>query len=443
MEIYRPRDITLFNFCKTFLKKALEVLEQYLKTGAYIPLITYYEPVPHVNKNGKIESISYVPYENQDSGYLILKCYKALNDLPEVRIACDYISEKRYLVIAESNFDPFTLLMQALKDYLKNKGSLDYQEKEFLDIYTRIENLVFDNKILFRCTAKLENFLCSKDLIELDRSHFIKTYTQAECKEIYRHPSINIYDHTLPVPEDFKIEVLTSKDKANWGEAGIQGTDEVKQVLTALRLFKDSAVGIATLESGEPITWFPFTGKACQLLQPHPAGGLCLMEDHEIPELIDLWKTIKNINYGNFPSLGIAIKRFNYSHEHKEREDALIDIMIGLEALYMKEIGELRFKLALRVATFLEASLPMHSGKKETIFNAVYEAYKWRSNIVHGLKKVPDTKIWECRIVKTYLSDSIKQFARLSQKHLYKHVLDKIDECIKSDSRENLKILFF
>ena len=443
MEIHKSRDITLFSFCEAFFKKALGILEQYVKTGASIPLITYYEPVPHVNKNGEIKSISYVPYEDQDFGYLILKCYKAIEDLPEARIACDYISEKKYLVIAESVFDPFTLLTQALKYYLKNKGSFDYQEKEFIDIYTKIENLIFNNEILFRCTSKLKNFSCSKDLIELDRSHFIKKYTQEECKETYRHPSINIYDHKLPIPGDFKIEVLTSKDKANWGEAGIEGTDEVKQVLTALRLFKDSAVSIATLEINEPITWFPFTGKAYQLLPPPPIGDLCLIEDHEIPELIGLLETIKNINYGNFPSLGVAIKRFNYSHEHKEREDALIDIMIGFEALFMKkeERDELRFKLALRVATFLEASMSMHRGKKNAIFDAVYEAYKLRSHVVHG-QKVPGTMIWEYRIVKKYLSDSIKQFARLSQKYTHEKVVDKIDGCIKSDSMENLEVLF-
>jgi len=442
MKTFEPKDIKLFNFCKTFFEKALEVLKHHTETGEFIPVETYYAPVSHLNKNGKTESISYKPYNDQDFGYLIHKCDKALKDLPEVEDACNYIDTKKYLVIGSSNFASFILLTQTLEDYLKNKGSLDYQEKEFLDIYTGIEDLVFNNEILFRCTAKLKNFSCSNDLIEFDKSHFIKTYTQAECKEIYHHPSINIYDDNLPVPGDFEIGVLTTKDKANWGKSRIEGTDEVKQVLTALRLFKDSAVGIATIES-EPITWFPFTGKAMQLLPYLPIGGLCSIEEHEIPELISLWKTIKNINYEKCSPLGIAIKRFNYSHEHKEREDALIDIIIGLEALYMgvDEIAELRFRLALRVATFLEASLPMYKGKKNAIFDAVYVAYKLRSKVVHG-SKVSATKMEKCRIVKTYLSDSIKQFAWLSQKHRHKDVLNKIDESIKSNSRKNLKSLF-
>lgn len=153
----------------------------------------------------------------------------------------------------------------------------------------------------------------------------------------------------------------------------------------------------------------------------------------EIPELIHLWEIIKSANDDNCPLLNIAIKRFNYAHDHKKREDALIDIMIGLEALYMRndERSELRYKISLRVATFLETSLSAYKGRKEAIFDAVYEAYKLRSKVVHG-SKVTDAEIWKCRIVKTYLSDSIKQFARLSRKYKHKQVLDKIDKCIKS-----------
>lgn len=234
-----------------------------------------------------------------------------------------------------------------------------------------------------------------------------------------------------------------SKDKNNWGKGGIETTNEIKQILTTLRLFRDSAVGIATLEVSEPITWFPFTSKACQILPPPTIGDLCLIEEKEIPEIINLWEIIKSANYINCPSLEIAIKRFNYAHEHKEREDSLIDIMIGHEALYMKreERDELRFKLALRVATFLEASSVVYKQKMSVIFDVIYETYKLRSNVVHG-SKVSEAKIWEHRIVKTYLSDSIKLFAKLSQKHKERQILDKIDESIKGSDKENLIALF-
>lgn len=443
MQVYKPKDIKLFNLCDAFFKKVLDALKHYLKGGGNIPLITYYEPIVHIDENGKSKGIEYLPYEDQDFRFVGVKFYQAVLDLPEMKTACGYISEKKYLVIGETNFSPEVLLYDAIKDYLRDTGSQDYQEKGFVDTYTKIESFIFNNEILFRSMAKLENFSFANDVIKFDHMHFIKKYTHKECKELYHHPTISIYDHTLPNPGDFRIEVQKSKDKNNWGKGGIETTNEIKQILTTLRLFRDSAVGIATLEVSEPITWFPFTSKACQILPPPTIGDLCLIEEKEIPEIINLWEIIKSANYINCPSLEIAIKRFNYAHEHKEREDSLIDIMIGHEALYMKreERDELRFKLALRVATFLEASSVVYKQKMSVIFDVIYETYKLRSNVVHG-SKVSEAKIWEHRIVKTYLSDSIKLFAKLSQKHKERQILDKIDESIKGSDKENLIALF-
>ena len=441
MQTYNPKDLTLFSLCKAFFRKALDALEQYLKTGGHIPLITYYEPVIHLDENGKSKGIEYVPYEDKDFRFLGVKYYQELLDLPEMKTACSYISEKKYLLIGEDNFAPYVLLYDALKDFFKSTNSLSYQEKGFLDTYIKIEDLIFNDQMLFRSMAKLTNFSSSNTQIKFDNMHYIKTYKQDECKELYHHPSINIYDHNLPHPGDFKIEVLKSKDKNSWGKAGIESTEEIKQILTTLRLFKDAAVGIAFLEMNKPITWFPFTSKAIQLLPPHPTGDLCSIGEDEIPGLIEVWGLVKDIDYKNCPSLEIAIKRFNDGHEHREREDALIDIFIGLEALYTIEVDELRFKLALRAATFLEASIPEHMGKKKEIFDAIYEGYKLRSNVVHG-KKVSGAKLWEYRFVGRYLADSIRQFAHLSQRYPNKYILNTIDECIKSNSKENLLALF-
>ena len=88
----------------------MDALEQYLKTGGHIPLITYYEPVIHLDENGKSKGIEYVPYEDKDFRFLGVKYYQELLDLPEMRTACSYISEKKYLLIGEDNFAPYVLL---------------------------------------------------------------------------------------------------------------------------------------------------------------------------------------------------------------------------------------------------------------------------------------------------------------------------------------------
>ena len=45
-------------------------------------------------------------------------------------------------------------------------------------------------------------------------------------------------------------------------------------------------------------------------------------------------------------------------------------------------------------------------------------------------------------LLEGYLADSIRQFAHLSKRHPNKYILNTIDECLKSNSKENLAALF-
>jgi hypothetical protein len=441
MEVYKPKDVQLFKLFEAFVKRGLEVLKTYVEAGGRIPIMTYYKPKVRFGEDGKSQGIEFVSYEEKDYKFISTNYYKQVMEVSALQDACRYVSDRKYLFIAGDNFAPSVLFYDALIDYLTKTNSVEYSEEESIDTYRKVESLIFNSEMIFRSTAKLENFGCAKDVVTFDDRHFIRMYTEEECKEIYRHPTVNIYDHTLPNPGDFRIEVVTITRKDNWREAGIDGREKIKQILTAMRVFKDSSVAISRLEVNEPMTWFPFTSSAQQLLPPASIGDSCSIGEDEVQNLIDCWETIKGISHDKIRSLEIAIKRFNYAHEHKDREDSLIDIMIGLESLFLKEIDELRFKLALRVATFLEASVAAYKGKKKEVFDGVYGAYKLRSKVVHG-EKVPPAKIWECRSVKTYLAESIKQFARLSQNVGHNQIMHEIDECIKNDSKGNLLALF-
>ena len=441
MEAYKLKDIQLFKLFESFVKRGLEVLKTYVEAGGRIPVMTYYKPKVRFGEDGKSQGTEFISYEEKDYKFISTDYYKQVTEVSAFQDACSYVSERKYLFIAGENFAPYVLFYDALIEYLTKTDSVEYSQEESIDTYKKVESLLFNSEMIFRSTAKLENFGCARNVVKFDDRHFIRMYSEEECKEIYHHPTINIYDNTLPNPGDFRIEVVTITKKDNWREAGIDGREEIKQILTAMRLFKDTSVAISRLEVNKPITWFPFTSSAQQLLQPASLGDSCSIGENEVQNLIDCWKTIKGISNDKIRSLEIAIKRFNYAHEHKDREDSLIDIMIGLESLFLREIDELRFKLALRIATFLEASVGSYKEKKKEVFDGVYGAYKLRSKVVHG-EKVPPAKIWECRSVKTYLSESIIQFARLSQRFSHKQIINEIDECIKNDSKQNLLALF-
>ena len=175
MRAYNPNDLNLFSLCEAFFRKALDALKQYLKTGGRIPLITYYEPIIHLDENGKSKGIEYVPYEDTDFRFLGIKYYQELLDLSEMKRACSYISEKKYLVIGGANYAPYILLFNALKDYLEKTRLIDYQEEAFPDTYSKIEDLIFGSEELsFRSEAKLENFSSTQEIVKFDNRHFHK-----------------------------------------------------------------------------------------------------------------------------------------------------------------------------------------------------------------------------------------------------------------------------
>lgn len=131
-------------------------------------------------------------------------------------------------------------------------------------------------------------------------------------------------------------------------------------------------------------------------------------------------------------SIRVALRRFHSAY-HGDIEDRIIDQMIAFESLFLGDIQELTYKLALRVALLLG-----RRNKRETIFNDMKKAYKYRSRIVHGDTQVSRDELRGI-IHKTedYLRQSIRRFLLLlSQGHSLKEIRDKLlDENILRNGR--------
>ena len=79
--------------------------------------------------------------------------------------------------------------------------------------------------------------------------------------------------------------------------------------------------------------------------------------------------------------LGYATTRFSSACSIRDPEDALIDLMIAAEALFLDDsAAELKYRAALRIACFLAHD----ADEREAVFKAVKTAYDVRSWIVHG-----------------------------------------------------------
>ena len=152
-----------------------------------------------------------------------------------------------------------------------------------------------------------------------------------------------------------------------------------------------------------------------------------ILHQSDVPQVNELVSNLSNLReLGKLDSLSIALRRFHSAY-HGDIEDRIIDQMIAFESLFLGDIQELTYKLALRVALLLG-----RRNKRETIFNDMKKAYKYRSRIVHG-----DTQVsrYELRgiIHKTedYLRQSIRRFVYLlSKEPSLKEIRDKLDENI-------------
>lgn len=77
-----------------------------------------------------------------------------------------------------------------------------------------------------------------------------------------------------------------------------------------------------------------------------------------------------------------AIDRFMTSYEQESLEDRILDLMISLEALLQTDIAELKYRLAIRTATFLETD-PV---QRNLVYKIIKEGYHVRSKTAHGAK---------------------------------------------------------
>lgn len=156
-------------------------------------------------------------------------------------------------------------------------------------------------------------------------------------------------------------------------------------VLHAIRVFKEGRVSIPGLLQFSP-HWPLESRTRFQYLNPGlmPQFNKYDLARNEVDEFSAFWKRFQDATAKG--ALANAIRRFSYANERDREDDRLVDLMIAAESLFLadagapQERGELRYRLALRAAFFIDS--PEYS--RRAIFKHMRRAYDARSAIVHG-----------------------------------------------------------
>ena len=152
-----------------------------------------------------------------------------------------------------------------------------------------------------------------------------------------------------------------------------------------------------------------------------------MLHQSDITHVNELANNLSKLrNGGKLGSLSTTLRRFHSSY-YGDIEDRIIDQMIAFESLFLGDIQELTYKLALRTA-FL---LGKRKDKRNAIFSDMKKAYNYRSRIVHGDSQPSRDELREI-VPKTedYLRQSIRRFLLLlsqgnSLKEIRENLLDE------------------
>jgi hypothetical protein len=113
-------------------------------------------------------------------------------------------------------------------------------------------------------------------------------------------------------------------------------------------------------------------------------GDVLTLSPDDAEDLRSLWIDLARASSNR--TVGVALRRFGYAAERNRSDDAVVDLVITMESLFLSdagtpvERGEMRLRLSQRGALFIE-----HDGlSKLQVLAFLRRAYDVRSAIVHG-----------------------------------------------------------
>lgn len=119
-------------------------------------------------------------------------------------------------------------------------------------------------------------------------------------------------------------------------------------------------------------------------------NSIPVLKDDELKDVNNLFELLLN-NTNN--AINIAIKRLNRAYLRENEEDAIIDLVIGIEALVTNnDHGEITYKVSTRAA-FVLSTLQKYPYTIMETKNAISKLYAFRSKVVHGAAKIEKSRV--------------------------------------------------
>jgi hypothetical protein len=266
----------------------------------------------------------------------------------------------------------------------KHRGTtVIFDSKTFKGSARRLVNYFFDDFMSFLYVVPLRNFESNAKEIRVSSSLRIRSIKRAELAPFSRHEFSSKVQVRAP---SFALE-MTHRAKKYFGtshenEEGPAPGDEIESVFSAMRLFKqgtfahDLMTVIPSIEFPRMQVWMG-VGLRSWL---GPVTKSYVLKDSEVRQFCRFCSSFLR---GELPSVvKIALRRFGFAYDRGSLEDKLIDYVVALESLFLREgeQAEIGHRLSLRVAKLLSKTF----ARRLQVKKKVSDLYSKRSRIAHG-----------------------------------------------------------
>lgn len=229
-----------------------------------------------------------------------------------------------------------------------------------------------DKQTLF--LVPISDFDCDVPSVGLNHETSIRLLTDDEKERIRGRHFLSPHEWAVDVrPQGPDFDVLAR-----------QARDKIDHVITALRLLQAGRVSLSSLDSlvYQPDLPIPPADENRQTFASY------LLKKEQLTMLKEVFDRLQ---IDLEPEVKIALGRFTSSYDRPKylpfdlpdnspgTADSLIDLWVALEALFSPSDGELRYRIALRVAYYIGSP-----EEREEIYLTLVDSYDLRSQVVHG-----------------------------------------------------------
>ncbi|HWT02897.1 MAG TPA: hypothetical protein VN256_21790 [Pyrinomonadaceae bacterium] len=331
-------------------------------------------------------------------------------------------------------------LMTSLLDLSMAPGGRKFDPEYFEREYAVFEEAFNGDYVLYDVVAPLEGLLAHGS-VNLSRDIEISPFTNDDIKPYYTYNDTLVHHESMGKPVAVRTKFRLPKVVKSDSEQSLEGLDtetiekihaerlrrdeadraeqarlneRVEEVVNALRIFgAESVFHVGIIHRAS--RWFGNDN-----VFPNPVQVAVRFttgtEEGWLTSFAQFWDGLQSDRVRGINFLGLAMRRIGYAHERHRIEDKLIDLLIAAEALFLNDSGnetyrgELQYRLAQRAGFFLGGDPQM----REKIYHHMKDAYKLRSQIVHGGKIRPLRRDDGSSVDMEEFVDSTRVYLRLS-----------------------------